>query len=159
MAMQRFCTPQSRVQVLVGEPKMGMKKEPIVCVSCGIEKKVPHSSVGIYCSNKCQQRHQFNTRYRKWMEGNIETSSTWLRNALKERDGHQCAMCGLSQWLGKAIVLELDHMDGNYNNNQKENLRMVCPNCHSVTPTYKNRNKGKGRPHRRKFFATEGGRL
>jgi hypothetical protein len=51
-----------------------------------------------------------------------------------------CAMCGLAHWLGQAIPLELDHIDGDRENNCIENLRVLCPNCHALTPTYRARN-------------------
>lgn len=59
---------------------------------------------------------------------------------------HQCmnATCQLTQWLGKPIVLELDHIDGNRRNNQLENLRLLCPNCHSQTDTWRNRKRRGG---------------
>jgi ribosomal protein S27AE len=53
----------------------------------------------------------------------------------------RCANCGLAQWLGEAIPLELDHVDGDRENNELTNLRIVCPNCHALTPTYRGRNK------------------
>ena len=52
-----------------------------------------------------------------------------------------CKRCGLTEWLGHKIVLELDHIDGNHGNNQRENLIALCPNCHSITPTWRGRNK------------------
>lgn len=54
---------------------------------------------------------------------------------------------------GKDIVLELEHKDGNSQNNSKENVCLICPNCHSQTPTYKGKNKGNGRHSRRKRYA------
>jgi hypothetical protein len=51
-----------------------------------------------------------------------------------------CSSCGLTEWLGKSIPLELDHIDGDNENNGIENLRIVCPNCHALTPTYRGKN-------------------
>lgn len=53
---------------------------------------------------------------------------------------HQCSSCNRRTWLGYPIPLELDHIDGNHENNQLENLRVLCPNCHAFTPTYRGRN-------------------
>jgi hypothetical protein len=65
-----------------------------------------------------------------------------------------CALCGLtSEWQGQPLVLVLDHIDGNADNNARSNLRMVCPNCDSQLPTYKNRNLGRGRHLRRQRYA------
>lgn len=55
---------------------------------------------------------------------------------------HKCTNCGLSEWLNNPIPLELEHIDGNSSNNKLDNLTMLCPNCHSLTPTFRGRNKG-----------------
>jgi len=52
-----------------------------------------------------------------------------------------CSGCGLELWLGQPVPLELDHVDGDRQNNELSNLRLVCPNCHALTPTYRGRNK------------------
>lgn len=61
---------------------------------------------------------------------------------IQER-GHSCESCGLSEWLKKPITLELEHIDGDNQNNIKENLKLLCPNCHSFTETWKGRNISK----------------
>lgn len=53
---------------------------------------------------------------------------------------NECAMCGLSRWHGKALSLHLDHINGVRDDHRLENLRMLCPNCHSQTETYGGRN-------------------
>ena len=53
----------------------------------------------------------------------------------------RCAACGLTHWRGGRIPLELDHIDGDRENNELHNVRLVCPNCHALTPTYRGRNK------------------
>lgn len=54
---------------------------------------------------------------------------------------YKCAICGVSEWNGKTLSLELDHINGINNDNRLENLRFLCPNCHSQTTTYGSRNQ------------------
>lgn len=56
-----------------------------------------------------------------------------LENGLKE---YKCEKCGLTDWNGEEISLHLDHINGNNLDHRLENLRFLCPNCHSQTPTY-----------------------
>lgn len=60
-----------------------------------------------------------------------------LRNSILP---YKCDICGISQWQGKTLSLELDHINGVNNDNRLENLRFLCPNCHSQTTTYGARN-------------------
>lgn len=53
---------------------------------------------------------------------------------------HRCEDCGRAEWNGQPIPLELDHVDGDRYNNLLQNLRLLCPNCHALTPTYRGRN-------------------
>jgi 5-methylcytosine-specific restriction endonuclease McrA len=75
-----------------------------------------------------------------------------LRKRLFEENlkDEKCEVCGIEEWLGKRIALELDHIDGNRYNHSLTNLRIICPNCHSQTHTYRGKNKsghgGIGRP-------------
>jgi hypothetical protein len=67
-----------------------------------------------------------------------------LRKRLIEENFFEakCYNCGQAEWLGNPIPLELEHIDGNHQNNTLENLTILCPNCHALTPTYRGRNKG-----------------
>ena len=57
----------------------------------------------------------------------------------------KCACCGLSEWLNQPMPLELDHINGVNNDNRIENLRLLCPNCHALTGTYRGKNQGRAR--------------
>ncbi|MEU6305507.1 HNH endonuclease signature motif containing protein [Streptomyces chartreusis] len=68
-----------------------------------------------------------------------------LKRAMRELGAAEnCALCGIEpEWLGEPLPLEVDHIDGNWRNNRIENLRLLCPNCHSTTDSYRGRSKGR----------------
>lgn len=61
-----------------------------------------------------------------------------ISEGLKE---HKCECCGITEWNGEPTPIELDHIDGNRYNNTIDNLRILCPNCHAQTDTYRGKNK------------------
>ena len=60
-----------------------------------------------------------------------------IKKWIKEDRGHQCEECGIKDWNGKRLPMEVDHIDGNIKNNHIDNLRILCPNCHSQTNTWR----------------------
>jgi 5-methylcytosine-specific restriction endonuclease McrA len=64
------------------------------------------------------------------------------RSGIKERKC-EAPLCGFTEWLGRAAPLELDHINSKPHDNRLENLRILCPNCHAQTGTYRAKNKGK----------------
>ena len=54
---------------------------------------------------------------------------------------YKCANCGIKEWLGQPLSLHLDHINGVHDDHRIENLRFLCPNCHSLTETYAGKNK------------------
>lgn len=66
-----------------------------------------------------------------------------LKNRLLNEGVKQniCEICNITEWRGKPINMQLDHIDGNCHNHSLSNLRLICPNCHSQTETYCGKNK------------------
>jgi hypothetical protein len=78
------------------------------------------------------------------IENSPYKSSTILKRRLF-KEGlklEKCEECGISEWNGKKITLELDHINGNNTDNSFDNLKILCPNCHSQTSTFRNKKRG-----------------
>ncbi len=77
------------------------------------------------------------------VENSLYRGSTYrLKNRLLDEGifERRCYGCGLSEWLGQPIPVELEHKNGNSSDNRLENLTLLCPNCHALTETYRGRN-------------------
>lgn len=107
-----------------------------------------------YCSNSCQQEYEYKLWIEKYKQDNsIAKPSKWgqipsqLRRYIFEKFENKCCLCGWSEInpYTNTLPLEIDHIDGNSENNSEENLRLICSNCHSLTPTYRGANRGNGR--------------
>jgi endogenous inhibitor of DNA gyrase (YacG/DUF329 family) len=113
------------------------------CIQCGKESLWGRSKVNKYCSNACQGLF---TRLTKTnpniFAGKVSDPST-LKRFLIEEIGEYCLECGQdSIWNDKPLVLQLDHIDGNSDNNFPYNLRLLCPNCHTQTDTFGSKGAG-----------------
>jgi hypothetical protein len=125
------------------------------CINCG--EQIPKYAEK-YCSYKCQQEYQTNEKIRLWLNGESNgmrgktATARYIKQYLIKKHGEKCMECGWNernQFTGN-IPIELEHIDGDFTNNKEENLKLLCPNCHSLTKTYKGANK-KGRP-RSKYY-------
>lgn len=136
-----------------------MKCYLIKCMNCGIEHNSSRNSYHKFCSNKCQRELEFNKNIKGWFGGKVNPLNTnglskpFVRKYLFEQFNNKCVLCGWGEKNESTnkVPLEVDHIDGNYKNNKIDNLRLLCPNCHSLTSNYKNLNKGNGRGKRIKL--------
>lgn len=85
---------------------------------------------------------------------NLKHPGTIKKRLIKER-GHKCESCGNSEWMQHPIALELDHIYGDRTDNSRESLRLLCPNCHALTPTYRGKNIGEKAKQRKRQKATK----
>ena len=114
-----------------------------VCQQCHQHKMVANG-LGKFCSIKCSNDWQRDNVKRKlFEEGKLKLmiNSPLIYYFLEERDGRACSCCKLTEWVGKPIPLDVDHIDGNNKNNLPKNLRFLCPNCHRQTDTWGNKKR------------------
>jgi predicted RNA-binding Zn-ribbon protein involved in translation (DUF1610 family) len=78
----------------------------------------------------------------KRTSGNRQKAYLLKRGLLESGVEYRCKNCGINEWNGRPIVLEIDHINKNVLDDRLINLRFLCPNCHSQTPTYKNKKQG-----------------
>lgn len=141
----------------MGRPNLGRK----ICDWCKIKPVKRYGSD--FCSRSCSMFSQRELDYKnyifRWLNHEelghrgIQTS-LFVRRYLTELYNNSCHKCGWNE-INKTtnkVPLEIEHKDGNYENCNPENLDLLCPNCHSLTPTYRALNKGNGRAFRRKNY-------
>lgn len=130
-----------------------MKANDVGCLVCS---KPLRESRSKYCSNCCQAEYQYRRYIENWKAGTESgvqaphSISNHVRRYLIETRGEKCERCGWNEThaLSGKVPLNVDHVDGCWNNCREENLKLLCPNCHSLTPNFGSRNRGNGRPAR-----------
>lgn len=122
------------------------------CRTCEIPLKT-HTSK--FCSVEHAQLFIYRAYIGKWLAGDV-AGGTWrkvsahVRHWLVEQYGEKCSECGWAKRhpVTGNIPVQVDHMDGNPDNHSPSNVRLLCPSCHSLTPTFGSLNKGCGRQRR-----------
>jgi hypothetical protein len=112
----------------------------------------------LFCSNLCQGKNTRKKIVDKWLNNEISACSgkTFLirpaiRNFLIEENEYKCSKCGWGEVnpTSKNVPLEIDHINGDASDGSFKNLRVLCPNCHSLTSTFRNLNPNRKIRNRR----------
>ena len=118
------------------------------CLCCG--KQIPNRNK--FCDNKCQNEYRRKLIYEDIEKDNGSYHHETYKRFLISKYGEKCMECGWSEKHPNTniVPIQLEHRDGNSENNNLDNLKLLCPNCHSLTPTFGALNKGNGRKNRYK---------
>lgn len=122
-----------------------------LCQYCG--KEIENRGI-VYCSVQCSRDAEYHEYIEKWKRREVDGTkgkngqlSNRVRRYMFEKYDSKCTRCGWSETnpFTGTIPLEVEHIDGNWENSYEENLDLLCPNCHSLTETYRGANRGRGR--------------
>ena len=130
----------------------------IKCEHCLIKFK-RRTPKQIYCSKECSCKDRSKKAVDRWLSGEdkrdrITGANHMVRKYLMNINKNKCSQCGwgeVNQFTGK-VPLEVHHVDGNCCNNSIENLRLLCPNCHTLTSNYGSRGGSKNSRERTKYY-------
>ena len=115
------------------------------CLYCNKEFGPTNASKNKFCSSACSNTYIWETSTVPNIEKGIlgSRSVNSFKKYLRQTIGDKCNSCGiLPFWNGKILVLQLDHIDGNSDNNLPGKIQLLCPNCHTQTSTFGNGGKG-----------------
>lgn len=126
-----------------------------ICSFCTAEYNWhPSQTKGKYCCRDCQITGTLAIKIQSGIYTRCNAYTYFKRTTV-----YECNECHVSDWNGKPLQLQIDHVDGNNKNNVVENLRYLCPNCHTQTETWGVRNVSEEGAARLKLAATVGNRI
>ncbi len=121
------------------------------CLNCGNQIKSKK-----YCSIDCQNEYRYNNEVEEWLidPSKFKQPRRFMKKWLFKKGGEQCHKCGWKERneYTENIPVEMHHEDGDYTNNFPDNLDLLCPNCHSLTSTYRFGNKRSKREYHKKYY-------
>ncbi|MBC5799345.1 MAG: HNH endonuclease [Candidatus Eremiobacteraeota bacterium] len=131
---------------------MNPKRDRGICNRDGCLNAIKKNATR-FCSIQCHQYSEYQRRKSLLLSGQypaVINMVAFLRRYLVAAHGERCTRCGWDERhpLTGRVPIEIEHIDGDWRNNRPENLTLLCPNCHSLTATYKALNRGRGRAHR-----------
>ena len=124
------------------------------CLNCGAEF-VTGSTKSKYCCHACQWEYKQKEWEEKWLNGEVDgnKNTVWtqtserLKTYLMKKYDNKCSVCGWGEMnqFTKRIPLEVEHINGDPYDSSPGNVTLLCPNCHSLTASYRGANRGHGR--------------
>ncbi|EBS4516474.1 HNH endonuclease [Salmonella enterica subsp. enterica serovar Braenderup] len=153
------CSAKTNNRIRVDKPIIKIDKDnnSIVesnCIQCNCVFSHKSCQPRSFCSQKCVKANQYDERVKQWLSGihpgyvgKTRQLAKFVRKYLHETRGTACERCGWDERhpIDGAVLTEVEHIDGNAENNLLSNLKILCPNCHSMTPTFRARNKNSKR--------------
>jgi len=123
------------------------------CINC--QAQLTRCSQRKFCTHTCEKAYARSSFIKAWLSGTLKVTSEYrskpIREYLLDKFKHRCSSCGwgeINKTTGKT-PLNVEHIDGDCTNNSPKNVTLLCPNCHSLTPTYGALNKGRSRRTKR----------
>lgn len=134
----------------VNKPRRKHRK----CKNCS---QLLSAQQNLYCSQSCHLEVMYRDYIRRWLIGEVSGGnwhgvSNYVRRWLIQKRGRRCESCGWEKVnpITGLVPIQVNHKDGNPERHRPENLELLCPNCHSLTPSFGGLNRGRGRSARRK---------
>jgi hypothetical protein len=142
----RKLSKETRKKISISNGGKGNIREKRKCFNCG------NIVFNKFCNGKCQAEYEESIKIEKWLNGKLNGNSacghsSYVKRYLRKKYDNKCSKCGWGEInpFSKNIPLEVEHIDGNPYNNNPDNVDLLCPNCHSLTKTYRGANVGNGR--------------